>query len=65
MIYVIGDSHTAVFSGLDTIQPKYPDKNNNDSIFCFKTFRINAGTAYHSYNKAIPPPGTTPSSRAH
>ena len=30
MIYVIGDSHTAVFSGLDKIQPKYPDINKND-----------------------------------
>jgi len=54
MIYVIGDSHTAVFSGLNKIQPKYPDVNKNDSINFFKTFHINDGTAYNSYSKAIP-----------
>lgn len=53
MIYVIGDSHTSVFSGLNKIQPIYPELKNNDSIKFFKTFRINTETAYNSYYKAI------------
>ena len=58
MFHVIGDSNTAVFTGTNQIQPKWPSENgkvnNLDKIKFIKTYRINAGTAYNSKYKAIP-----------
>lgn len=58
ILHVIGDSHTALFNGVNKIQPKYPEENgkinNIDSIPYIKTYRINAGTAFHSKKKATP-----------
>ena len=58
MIYIIGDSHTALFTGTNDIQPKWPSEfgkiNNLDRIPLIKTFRISAGTAYNSKSKAVP-----------
>jgi len=50
MIHCIGDSHSAVFSGEDVMQPIYPQTSNNTSPY-FKCYRIGAATAYQLSNK--------------
>lgn len=62
LFHVIGDSHTAIFTGTNSIQKKWPytekgeeiEKDDFHTIPFFKTYRINAGTAYNSQIKAIP-----------
>lgn len=50
MIHCIGDSHSAVFSGEEKMQPIYPQPSNDVTEY-FKSYRIGAATAYHLSNK--------------
>lgn len=50
MIHCIGDSHSAVFSGEEVMQPIYPQPSNNTSPH-FRCYRIGAATAYQLNNK--------------
>lgn len=50
MIHCIGDSHSAVFSGEDKMQPIYPEQSN-DKLKYFKSYRIGAATAFQLSNK--------------
>lgn len=50
MIHCIGDSHSSVFSGLDEMQPIWPQRSN-DTTSIFKSYRIGPATAYNLNNK--------------
>lgn len=50
MIHCIGDSHAAVFSGEEKMQPIYPQRSN-DILTDFRSYRIGAATAYQISNK--------------
>jgi hypothetical protein len=50
MIHCIGDSHSAVFSGKEEMQPIWPERSNDITPF-FKSYRIGPATAYQLANK--------------
>lgn len=50
MIHCIGDSHSAVFSGEEAMQPCWPDPAANTLPY-FKSYRIGPATAYQIRNK--------------
>lgn len=50
MIHCIGDSHSAVFSGEEIMQPIWPEIASNKTIY-FKSYRIGPATAYQLENK--------------
>jgi hypothetical protein len=50
MIHCIGDSHSAVFSGKEEMQPIWPIPSNDISPY-FRSYRIGAATAYQLANK--------------
>jgi hypothetical protein len=50
MIYCIGDSHSAFFSGQEKMQPCWPEFSK-DIIPYFKTYRIGPATAYQLSRK--------------
>ena len=50
MIHCIGDSHSAVFSGEEKMQPEWPNRSNDTTEF-FKSYRIGPATAYMLANK--------------
>lgn len=45
IIYCIGDSHVGVFSGTNSIQPRWPERSS-DRLTFFRTFRIGPVLAY-------------------
>ena len=49
-IHCIGDSHSAVFSGEEKMQPIWPESASN-LIPYFKTYRIGPATAYQIHTK--------------
>ena len=50
MIHCIGDSHSAVFSGKEEMQPIWPSRSDDRTPF-FKSYRIGPATAYQLENK--------------
>jgi hypothetical protein len=48
--HCIGDSHAAVFSGVDEMVPTWPERSN-DTIDAFRSYRIGAATAYQLETK--------------
>jgi len=50
MIHCIGDSHAAVFSGEEKMQPCWPERSN-DLLPYFRSYRIGTATAYQLENK--------------
>jgi hypothetical protein len=50
MIHCIGDSHSAVFSGEEKMQPCWPEISSN-LIPGFKSYRIGPATAYQLHTK--------------
>jgi hypothetical protein len=50
MIHCIGDSHSAVFSGEETMQPEWPLLASNTLPY-FKSYRLGPATAYQLENK--------------
>lgn len=50
MIHCIGDSHSAVFSGEEKMQPCWPEPASNTLPY-FKSYRIGPATAYQLENK--------------
>ena len=50
MIHCIGDSHSAVFSGEEAMQPCWPEPAAN-TLPQFKSYRIGPATAYQIANK--------------
>jgi hypothetical protein len=50
MIHCIGDSHSAVFSGEEAMQPCWPEPAANTLPY-FKSYRIGPATAYQLANK--------------
>lgn len=50
MIHCIGDSHSAVFSGEETMQPEWPALASNKLPY-FKSYRLGPATAYQLENK--------------
>jgi hypothetical protein len=50
MIHCIGDSHSAVFSGKEEMQPIWPQRSDDITPF-FKSYRIGPATAYQLENK--------------
>lgn len=50
MIHCIGDSHSAVFSGEETMQPEWPELASNQLPY-FKSYRLGPATAYQLENK--------------
>jgi len=50
MIHCIGDSHSAVFSGEEKMQPTWPEPASNLLPY-FKSYRIGPATAYQIANK--------------
>jgi hypothetical protein len=50
MIHCIGDSHSAVFSGKEEMQPIWPQKSDDKTLF-FKSYRIGPATAYQLETK--------------
>lgn len=50
MIHCIGDSHSAVFSGEEAMQPCWPEPAANNLTY-FKSYRIGPATAYQLSNK--------------
>lgn len=50
MIHCIGDSHSAVFSGEEKMQPTWPEQASNLLPY-FKSYRIGPATAYQLANK--------------
>lgn len=50
MIHCIGDSHSAVFSGEEKMQPTWPEPASNFLPY-FKSYRIGPATAYQIANK--------------
>jgi len=52
MIHCIGDSHAAVFSGEEVMQPIWSaGQRSNDQTPYFRSYRIGAATAYQLSNK--------------
>jgi hypothetical protein len=52
MIHCIGDSHSAVFSGEEAMQPCWPEPAANKLPY-FKSYRIGPATAYQIQNKQL------------
>ena len=50
MIHCIGDSHSAVFSGEEKMQPEWPIIASNKLPY-FKSYRVGPATAYQLENK--------------
>lgn len=50
MIHCIGDSHSAVFSGKEEMQPIWPQRSDDRTEF-FKSYRIGPATAYQLETK--------------
>ena len=50
MIHCIGDSHSAVFSGIDRMVPVWPERSQ-DTLSNFRSYRIGAATAYKLEDK--------------
>jgi hypothetical protein len=50
MIHCIGDSHSSVFSGNEEMQPIWPQRSDDNTLF-FKSYRIGPATAYQLSNK--------------
>ncbi len=50
MIHCIGDSHSAVFSGKEEMQPIWPQRSD-DKLEFFRSYRIGPATAYQLENK--------------
>lgn len=50
MIHCIGDSHSAVFSGKEEMQPIWPQRSDDITEY-FKSYRIGPATAYQVRNK--------------
>ena len=50
MIHCIGDSHSAVFSGKEEMQPIWPQRSDDRTEF-FRSYRIGPATAYQLENK--------------
>ena len=50
MIHCIGDSHSAVFSGEEAMQPCWPEPAANKLPY-FTSYRIGPATAYQIANK--------------
>jgi hypothetical protein len=50
MIHCIGDSHSAVFSGEETMQPEWPQIASNKLPY-FNSYRLGPATAYQLENK--------------
>ena len=50
MIHCIGDSHSAVFSGEETMQPEWPILASN-KLPNFNSYRIGPATAYQLETK--------------
>lgn len=50
MIHCIGDSHSAVFSGKEEMQPIWPQRSDDRTPF-FKSYRIGPATAYQLETK--------------
>lgn len=50
MIHCIGDSHSAVFSGKEEMQPIWPERSDDKTPF-FRSYRIGPATAYQLENK--------------
>jgi hypothetical protein len=50
MIHCIGDSHSAVFSGKEEMQPIWPERSDDRTDF-FRSYRIGPATAYQLENK--------------
>ncbi len=50
MIHAIGDSHSAVFSGKEEMQPIWPQRSDDTTPY-FKSYRIGPATAYQLHNK--------------
>lgn len=50
MIHCIGDSHSAVFSGKEEMQPIWPVRSDDKTQF-FRSYRIGPATAYQLENK--------------
>ena len=52
MIHCIGDSHSAVFSGKEEMQPIWPQRSDDRTPF-FKSYRIGPATAYQLETKIL------------
>ncbi len=50
MIHCIGDSHSAVFSGEEKMQPIWPERSNDITDY-FKSYRIGPATAFNLVEK--------------
>lgn len=50
MIHCIGDSHSAVFSGKEEMQPIWPERSD-DKLDFFRSYRIGPATAFQLSNK--------------
>jgi hypothetical protein len=50
MIHCIGDSHSAVFSGKEEMQPVWPERSDDKMDF-FRSYRIGPATAFQLSNK--------------
>ena len=50
MIHCIGDSHSAVFSGEETMQPEWPELASNQLPY-FNSYRLGPATAYQLESK--------------
>ena len=50
MIHCIGDSHSAVFSGIDKMTPEWPMRSD-DKLPWFRTYRLGPVTAYQLERK--------------
>jgi len=50
MIHCIGDSHSAVFSGKEEMQPIWPQRSDDKTEY-FKSYRLGPATAYQLENK--------------
>jgi|694.fasta_scaffold115020_3 hypothetical protein len=51
MIHCIGDSHSAVFSGKEEMQPIWPQRSDDKTEY-FKSYRIGPATAYQLETKS-------------
>jgi hypothetical protein len=50
MIHCIGDSHSAVFSGKEEMQPVWPERSDDITPY-FRSYRIGPALAYNLFNK--------------
>jgi len=50
MVHCIGDSHSAIFSGEEKMQPIWPQRSN-DVMEGFRSYRVGPSTAYQISNK--------------